>query len=88
LRKFGRRTPSSRTPGPGREAGTGGCGTGRGATTLRSLTYDAISPIRSTQAGLPHSRPRRLEGKLTDQATREFIAAHLSAFKAWVLQLK
>jgi hypothetical protein len=37
---------------------------------------------------LPHSRPRRLEGKLTDQATREFIAAHLSAFKAWVLQLK
>ena len=28
------------------------------------------------------------EGKLTDQATREFIAAHLAAFKAWVLQLK
>ena len=23
------------------------------------------------------------EGKLTDQATREFIAAHLAAFKAW-----
>jgi hypothetical protein len=27
-------------------------------------------------------------GKLTDQATRDFIAAHLAAFKAWVLRLK
>ena len=28
------------------------------------------------------------EGKLNDQASREFISAHLAAFKAWVLQLK
>ncbi len=28
------------------------------------------------------------EGKLTDQATRDFIVAHLAAFKAWVLRLK
>ena len=28
------------------------------------------------------------DGKLNDQATREFIAAHLGAFKAWVLRLK
>jgi chromate reductase len=28
------------------------------------------------------------EGKLNDQATREFITAHLAAFKAWVLRLK
>ena len=28
------------------------------------------------------------EGKLTDQATRDFIIAHLAAFKAWVLRLK
>ena len=27
-------------------------------------------------------------GKLNDQATREFIAAHLAAFKVWVLRLK
>jgi chromate reductase len=27
-------------------------------------------------------------GKLTDQATRDFITAHLAAFKAWVLQMK
>ena len=28
------------------------------------------------------------EGKLTDQPTREFITAHLTAFKAWVMRLK
>ncbi|MEJ0018349.1 MAG: NADPH-dependent FMN reductase [Acetobacteraceae bacterium] len=28
------------------------------------------------------------EGKLTDQATRDFIAAHLTALKAWVLKVK
>jgi chromate reductase len=28
------------------------------------------------------------EGKLTDQVTREFVTAHLTAFKAWVLRLK
>jgi chromate reductase len=27
-------------------------------------------------------------GKLTDQATRDFIAAHLLAFKAWVLRMR
>jgi chromate reductase len=27
-------------------------------------------------------------GKLTDQQTRDFIAAHLAAFKAWVLRLR
>ncbi len=27
-------------------------------------------------------------GKLTDQPTRDFIAAHLAAFKAWVLRLR
>ena len=27
-------------------------------------------------------------GKLTDQVTRDFITAHLTAFKAWVLRLK
>ena len=27
-------------------------------------------------------------GKLTDQVTRDFITAHLAAFKAWVLRLK
>ena len=28
------------------------------------------------------------DGKLTDQPTRQFIAAHLMAFKAWVLRLR
>ena len=28
------------------------------------------------------------EGKLDDQTTRDFIAAHLIAFKAWVLRMK
>jgi chromate reductase len=28
------------------------------------------------------------EGKLGDQTTRDFVAAHLAAFKAWVLRLK
>jgi chromate reductase len=28
------------------------------------------------------------DGKLTDQPTREFITAHLTAFKAWVLRMK
>jgi chromate reductase len=28
------------------------------------------------------------EGKLTDQQTRDFISAHLVAFKAWVLRMK
>ena len=28
------------------------------------------------------------EGRLTDQATRDFIIAHLAAFKAWVLRLR
>jgi len=28
------------------------------------------------------------DGKLTDQATRDFIAAHLAAFEAWVRRLK
>jgi len=28
------------------------------------------------------------DGKLTDQQTRDFVAAHLAAFKAWVLRLK
>ena len=27
-------------------------------------------------------------GKLTDQPTRDFVAAHLAAFKAWVLRLR
>jgi chromate reductase, NAD(P)H dehydrogenase (quinone) len=27
-------------------------------------------------------------GKLTDQATRDFISAHLTAFKSWVLRLR
>ena len=27
-------------------------------------------------------------GKLTDQVTRDFITAHLAAFKAWVLRMK
>ncbi len=28
------------------------------------------------------------EGELTDQQTRDFISAHLAAFKAWVLRMK
>ena len=28
------------------------------------------------------------EGKLTDQQTRDFMTAHLAAFKAWVLRLR
>ncbi len=28
------------------------------------------------------------EGKLTDQATRDFITAHLTAFKTWVMRMK
>lgn len=28
------------------------------------------------------------DGKLPDQATRDFITAHLAAFKAWVLRMK
>jgi chromate reductase len=28
------------------------------------------------------------QGKLTDQPTRDFISAHLAAFKAWVLRLR
>ena len=28
------------------------------------------------------------DGKLTDQPTRDFITAHLAAFKAWVLRLR
>jgi chromate reductase len=28
------------------------------------------------------------EGRLADQPTRDFVAAHLAAFKAWVLRLK
>ncbi|HEX3403232.1 MAG TPA: NADPH-dependent FMN reductase [Acetobacteraceae bacterium] len=28
------------------------------------------------------------DGKLTDQPTRDFISAHLTAFKAWVLRMK
>jgi chromate reductase len=28
------------------------------------------------------------EGKLTDQATRDFITAHLAAFRTWVLRMK
>jgi chromate reductase len=27
-------------------------------------------------------------GKLTDQATRDFMSAHLTAFKAWVLRMR
>ena len=30
----------------------------------------------------------RRGGKLTDAATREFIAAHLVALKAWVLRMR
>jgi chromate reductase, NAD(P)H dehydrogenase (quinone) len=28
------------------------------------------------------------DGKLTDQATRDFLAAHLAAFKAWALRMR
>ena len=28
------------------------------------------------------------DGKLTDQATRDFVVAHLAAFKAWVLRMR
>jgi chromate reductase, NAD(P)H dehydrogenase (quinone) len=28
------------------------------------------------------------DGKLTDQPTRDFVTAHLAAFKAWVLRMK
>jgi chromate reductase, NAD(P)H dehydrogenase (quinone) len=28
------------------------------------------------------------DGSLTDQATRDFVSAHLAAFKAWVLRLR
>lgn len=71
-------------------ASGGGFGTARAQYHLRqSFVFLNGLVMNRPEVMIPLAQNKfDANGKLTDQPTRDFIAAHLKAFKAWVLRLK
>ena len=71
-------------------ASAGAMGTGRAQYHLRQCFVFLNGLVMTRpEVMIPAAQNKfDAEGKLTDQATRDFIIAHLAAFKAWVLRLK
>ena len=71
-------------------ASAGAYGTGRAQYHLRQCFVFLNGLVMNRpEVMIPAAQNKfDAEGKLTDQATRDFITAHLAAFKAWVLRMK
>jgi chromate reductase, NAD(P)H dehydrogenase (quinone) len=71
-------------------ASAGAFGTGRAQYHLRQCFVFLNGLVMNRPEVMIPAAQNKFDaaGKLTDQATRDFIAAHLAAFKAWVLRLK
>ncbi|HXT80699.1 MAG TPA: NADPH-dependent FMN reductase [Acetobacteraceae bacterium] len=71
-------------------ASAGAMGTGRAQYHLRQCFVFLNGLVMARpEVMIPAAQTKfDAQGKLTDTATRDFIAAHLVGFKAWVLRLK
>jgi len=71
-------------------ASAGALGTARGQYHLRQCFVFLNGLVMNRpEVMIPQAQNKfDADGKLTDQATRDFIAAHLAALKAWVLRLR
>ena len=71
-------------------ASAGGFGSGRAQYHLRQCFVFLNGLVMNRPEVLIAAAQNKFDadGKLTDQTTRDFIAAHLAAFKAWVLRMK
>jgi chromate reductase len=71
-------------------ASAGTFGTGRAQYHLRqSFIFLNGLVMNRPEVMIPAAQNKfDADGKLTDQQTRDFIAAHLAALKAWVLRLR
>ena len=71
-------------------ASAGVLGTGRAQYHLRQcFVFLNALVMNRPEVMIPAAQNKfDASGKLTDQATRDFITAHLTAFKAWVLRMK
>jgi chromate reductase, NAD(P)H dehydrogenase (quinone) len=71
-------------------ASAGVLGTGRAQYHLRQcFVFLNALVMNRPEVMIPAAQNKfDASGKLMDQATREYITAHLTAFKAWVLRMK
>ncbi len=71
-------------------ASAGALGTGRGQYHLRQCFVFLNGLVMNRPEVMIPGAHNKFDasGTLTDQATRDFISAHLTAFKAWVLRMK
>jgi chromate reductase, NAD(P)H dehydrogenase (quinone) len=71
-------------------ASAGVLGTGRAQYHLRQcFVFLNALVMNRPEVMIPAAQNKfDASGKLMDQATRDFITAHLTAFKAWVLRMK
>ena len=71
-------------------ASGGALGTGRAQYHLRQCFVFLNGLVMNRPEVMISAAQNRFDasGKLTDQPTRDFIGAHLAAFKAWVLKVK
>ena len=71
-------------------ASGGVLGTARAQYHLRqTCVFLNMFPVNKPEVMIPQAQNKfDADGKLTDQPTRDFISAHLVAFKAWVLRMK
>jgi len=71
-------------------ASGGGFGSGRAQYHLRQCFVFLDGLVMNRPEVMIPTAQNKFDagGKLTDQATRDFITAHLAAFKAWVLRLR
>jgi len=71
-------------------ASAGAMGSGRAQYHLRQCFVFLNGLVMNRPEGMVPAAQTRFDasGKLTDQATRDFISAHLTAFKSWVLRLR
>jgi len=71
-------------------ASAGAMGTGRAQYHLRQCFVFLNGLVMNRpEVMIPAAQNKfDADGKLTDQQTRDFLAAHLAAFKAWVLRMK
>ena len=71
-------------------ASAGALGTGRAQYHLRQCFVFLNGLVMNRPEVMIPAAQNKFDasGKLTDQQTRDFITAHLTAFKAWVLRMK
>ncbi|MGA3400663.1 MAG: NADPH-dependent FMN reductase [Acetobacteraceae bacterium] len=71
-------------------ASGGGFGTARAQYHLRQCFVFLNGMVMNRPEVMVPAAQNKFDagGKLTDQPTRDFIAAHLAAFKAWVLRMR